>query len=266
MGIWFGRSVGIFLILTLKFRRITVSIDRMVTRLIATFLTTKIPVSLKPLQKPMTNSTKPSISWATTVWNEADELRRLLDKLFSVIQPDDEVVVQGDQGKVTDAVVSVLHKYRKNPQFKYVEYPLKRDFSAYKNNLIKACSKDWIVNLDADEMFSDELFFNIRDIIADNPDVDLYRFARLNIVDGLSDEHIAKWHWKVDAKGRVNFPDRQSRCWRNDGTIWWRNAVHEVLTGFKRYADLPDDDEYCIWHVKTIERQVKQNDFYTQFA
>ena len=213
----------------------------------------------------MTNSTSPSIGWATTVWNEADELRRLLDKLFQVIGPSDEVVVQGDQGKVTDAVVSVLHKYRKNPQFKYVEYPLRRDFSAFKNNLIRSCTKDWIVNIDADEMLSDYLFENIRHIIADNPDVDLYRFARINHVLDLTPEHVAKWGWKVDANGRVNFPDRQSRCWRNDGTIWWRNAVHEALTGFKRYADLPDDDAYCIIHVKGIERQVKQNDFYSHF-
>lgn len=206
-----------------------------------------------------------SISWATTVWNEADELRRLLDKLFQVIDPSDEVVVQGDQGKVTDGVVSVLHKYRKNPQFKYVEYPLKRDFSAFKNNLIRSCTKDWIVNIDADEMLSDYLFENIRYIIADNPDVDLYRFARINHVLDLTPEYVTKWGWKVDANGRVNFPDRQSRCWRNDGTIKWRNAVHEVLTGFKRYADLPDDDEYCILHIKGIERQVKQNEFYNQF-
>lgn len=213
----------------------------------------------------MMNSTKPSISWATTVWNEADELNRLLAKLFQVIDPNDEVVVQGDQGKVTDEVVSVLHKYRKNPQFKYVEYPLKRDFSAFKNNLIRSCTKDWIVNIDADEMLSDQLFSDLRIIIEENPEVDMYRFARINIVNDLNPEYVAKWGWRFDGRGYVNFPDRQSRCWRNDGTIWWQNPVHEVLTGFKRYGDLPDDEDYCIMHVKDIARQVKQNEFYNQF-
>lgn len=211
----------------------------------------------------MGNST--TISWTTTVWNEHVELSRLLSKLVSIIGHDDEIVVQGDQGKVTDAVVSVLHKYRKNPQVKYVEYPLGRDFASFKNNLIKSCTKDWIVNIDADEMLSDLLFTDLRSIFDENPDIDMYRFARINTVQGLTHEWSRKWGWNVSHGGRVNFPDRQSRAWRNNGRIKWQNAVHEVLTGFGTYADLPDDDEYCILHNKTINRQIAQNEFYSKF-
>ena len=34
------------------------------------------------------------------------------------------------------------------------------------------------------------------------------------------------------------------------------------LDGFKKYAPLPAEDEFCLLHPKTIERQEKQNEFY----
>jgi len=34
------------------------------------------------------------------------------------------------------------------------------------------------------------------------------------------------------------------------------------LDGYKRYALLPTDGEYCLYHPKTIKKQEKQNNFY----
>ena len=34
--------------------------------------------------------------------------------------------------------------------------------------------------------------------------VDLIYLPRVNTVEGLTDEHIQKWRWNVDEKGRVN--------------------------------------------------------------
>jgi hypothetical protein len=45
-------------------------------------------------------------------------------------------------------------------------------------------------------------------------------------------------------------------------SIKWKNKVHEVLDGFKQYAHLPMEEDYSLYHPKTIERQIKQNKYY----
>ena len=87
---------------------------------------------------------------------------------------------------------------------------------------------------------------------------------RWNIVEDITEEHIIKWGWKIDKKGRINWPDFQTRIYKNVENIVWQNKVHERLSGFNSYSALPDEDEYCLFHTKTIERQEKQNDFYTK--
>ena len=212
---------------------------------------------------PMNNL--PTISFATTVWNEHEELDRLLIQLLSIISPDDEIVIQGDQGRVTDSVVSVLHKYRKNPQIKYIEYPLKKDFSTFKNNLFKNCEKDYVFNIDADETLCDELASMYRDIIAMNSDVDVFAVPRINVVTGLTTDHVQKWGWRIDTNGWVNFPDYQCRIVRNHAGIKWINSVHEILSNYKVQTALPARPEYALIHAKSIDRQTKQNDFYSTF-
>ena len=41
-----------------------------------------------------------------------------------------------------------------------------------------------------------------------------------------------------------------------------KNKVHEILTGHKTESQLPANKEFCIYHLKNIERQEKQNEFY----
>ena len=98
--------------------------------------------------------------------------------------------------------------------------------------------------------------------IDNNPEVDIFWVPRINKVEGLTQAHIDKWGWNVDPKGRVNFPDYQCRILRNIKEIKWENKVHEVLKGHKTESHLPANNEFCIHHPKTIERQEKQNEFY----
>ena len=99
-------------------------------------------------------------------------------------------------------------------------------------------------------------------ILQDNPTVDLFLVPRINKVNGLTDEHIKKWGWRVDERGYVNFPDFQTRILQNSPKINWVSKVHEVLTGHTNYTMLPAQEEYCLVHIKNIERQEKQNNFY----
>ena len=60
----------------------------------------------------------------------------------------------------------------------------------------------------------------------------------------------------------INFSDNQTRIVKNTPSIKWVNKVHERLDGFKTYSTLPAQDEFCLLHPKSIERQEKQNQFY----
>lgn len=200
----------------------------------------------------------PSISYAITAHNEHVELNNLLSFLVDKIEPEDEIVVQLDI-TATHEVRSVLEGYKQ--KVKCIEFGLNGDFSKFKNNLKDACTKDYIFNIDADEMPAEWLVSKLKEILYTNYQIDVFLVPRINTVDGLTEEHIAKWGWRVE-DGRVNAPDYQWRIWKNLPYIKWINTVHEVLSGYQQYSALPNIDELCLIHHKSIHRQEKQNELY----
>jgi glycosyltransferase involved in cell wall biosynthesis len=201
------------------------------------------------------------ISYAIPVCNEHKELDRLLAQLLFHETPDMEVVVQCDQGNTSPEVYRVLDRY--SAFIHVIEFPLKGNFAAFKNNLKKHCTGAWIFQIDADEYLSDNLIKNLPAILQSNPTVDLLLVPRINTVEGLTQEHINKWQWRIDEKGWVNFPDYQTRILQNSPKISWASKVHEVLTGHNSYIMLPAEEAYCLYHPKGIERQERQNNFYS---
>jgi glycosyltransferase involved in cell wall biosynthesis len=125
----------------------------------------------------------------------------------------------------------------------------------------KHCSGKYIFQIDADELPNVDLLDMLPGILEANPEVDVYLVPRINTVSGITEEHIQEWRWRVEGD-RINFPDYQWRIYKNIPTIKWVNKVHERLDGFKIYSTLPAQDEFCLLHPKTIERQEKQNEFY----
>ena len=201
------------------------------------------------------------ISYAIPVCNEDKELDRLLAQLLFHETPNMEVVVQCDQGNTSPEVYRVLDKY--SAFIRVIEFPLKGNFAAFKNNLKKHCTGAWIFQIDADEYLSDSLIKNLPAILQSNPTADLLLVPRINTVEGLTQEHINKWQWRIDEKGWVNFPDYQTRILQNSPKISWASKVHEVLTGHNSYIMLPAEEAYCLYHPKGIERQERQNNFYS---
>ena len=96
-----------------------------------------------------------------------------------------------------------------------------------------------------------------------SPTTDLFLVPRINTIEGLTQEHIQKWRWRVDEKGWVNFPDYQTRILQNSPKISWASKVHEVITGHNSFALLPAEESYCLIHHKHIARQEVQNQFYS---
>lgn len=201
------------------------------------------------------------ISYAITVCNEGKELMRLLSLLVSKVRDEDEIVVQCDTSNTTVVVREVIESYLR--RIKLVEFSLNGNFAAYKNNLKKHCTGDWIFQIDADEYMSEEFIRNLHEVLIANPTIELFLVPRINTVEGITENHIRSWRWTVNEKGWINFPDYQTRILQNSPRISWVGKVHEVLTGHTSYAFLPPDEEYCLIHPKTIARQEEQNHYYS---
>ena len=201
------------------------------------------------------------ISFAITVCNELEEIKKLIPFLLENKRINDEIVILYDNRNGNPEVLDFLLPYNKLPNVQtWRGLDFDNNFADWKNKLTDYCTGDYIFQIDADEMISKYMVQNINVIIGMNPDVDLFYLPRINTVEGLTQEHIDKWKWSVDAEGRVNFPDWQGRVFRKD--LMWSGNVHERIVGSKKYSLLPEDLVYCIQHNKTIDRQEKQNEFY----
>ena len=203
------------------------------------------------------------ISYAITVCNEHKEIKKLLTFLFDHKRKEDQVVVQMDT-KATKEVWQACESFEVRPfdEYRLVECALEKNFAAYKNNLNKNCDGNWIFQIDADEIPNEYLLEALPFILETNSDVEAYWIPRVNTVAGITDNHIAKWGWRVNEDGWVNFPDWQMRLYRNVEDIYWIKPVHEQLKGYTKFANLPAEERYCLYHPKDIGRQEKQNEFY----
>jgi len=209
------------------------------------------------------------ISYAITCNDEYKEIQTLYKTLKEHIRPEDEIVIQQDRrgGKYKGLPKRNVKAYctelaLHDEQVRYTQFDLNDDFGTFKNNLAKVATGDFIFQIDADEVPNAQLIHALPDVLADNPNVDCYIVPRVNMVEGLTQQHIDKWGWVVDKNGVINFPDYQWRIYRNNGMVTWKNKVHEVLVGHKQWAPLPAEEGYSLYHIKTIDKQEKQNDYY----
>lgn len=204
------------------------------------------------------------ISYAITVCTEYEELKRLFLFLKENKRPQDEIITIFDQTNGDEKVAEFLTKYNKLPNIQFFRVFFEQDFAKFKNILIGHCEGDYVFQIDADEMPSEEFIKNLPTILEMNPDNEVYLVPRVNTVEGLTKDHILKWKWNVNEKGWVNWPDYQWRIFKKNNKIRYRNKVHEVLNGYNSFAPLPADEDYCLYHPKTIEKQEKQNNLYEQ--
>jgi hypothetical protein len=203
------------------------------------------------------------ISYAITVCNEFIEIQKLLPLLLENKRAQDEIVILYDSKNGDSEVLEYLLKFNKLPNVQtWRGLDFDGNFSKWKNLLTSYCEGDYIFQIDADEIPTVELIELLPDLLDTNKEVDVLLVPRINTVEGLTQEHIEKWRWRVDENGRINFPDYQWRIWKNKPEIKWINKVHERLNGFKNYTTLPAVPLYCLDHPKKIKRQEEQNKYY----
>ena len=202
------------------------------------------------------------ISYEITVCNELEEIKRLLDLLLEYKREQDEIVVLLDNSKSNKQLETLLKGYSHKYAITFISDCFNNHFADWKNKLTSHCTGDYIFQIDADEYPHPYFIEDLPAILEHNSAVELYAVPRVNTVDGLTQEHIQKWGWQVDDNGWVNWPDFQTRIYKNTLNIKWKNKVHEVLDGHREFCYLPMSEEYALFHPKSIDRQEKQNNYY----
>lgn len=227
------------------------------------------------------------ISYLVTCHNETQELSNVVWKLKRALWDGaanggstghDEIVVLDDYSDNPETK-KILNEYTNPPhggtgsmwKVKVVQHSLNGDFGAHKTYGSRQCTGDYIVQLDADEYLSQPLLDNMHELLESNPQVELYRVPRVNIVRGMTDEDARKWGWKVYSLPEfpglpiINWEfDHQARIYKNTEKIKWHKPLHETITGAEYVSVLPLEVDYAIIHDKTIDRQRAQNEFYNK--
>ena len=205
------------------------------------------------------------LSYGITVHNEHEELNQLLELLIHNTDQEDEIVIVDDfsNQETQDVIGSWVQQYSDKKVIRVFQRKLDKDFASQKNFVIEQCTGDYIFHIDADEYPNVILLQQLKQILEIN-EVDLLWIPRVNTVEGMTEDDIQKWGWKISEQGWVNYPDYQSRVFRRTDSIRWERPLHELIKGAKTYSHLPPHEELSLYHPKTIEKQTQQNMFYNQ--
>lgn len=206
------------------------------------------------------------ISYCVTVYNEIEEIPRLLQLLNIAKESEDEIVViqtyrtydeqnSNHYSKIKDICLSypiIYHSFYFQDNF--------ADLKNYMNSKVSKNQK-YIVNFDADEIMDVNMLKILRNSLIET-DIDLIYLPRVNIVEGITSEDINLWSWKINENGWINWPDYQPRIYKNLPHIRWTGTVHESITGILSTGAVNPDGKVYISHIKTISKQRQQNQLY----
>jgi len=214
------------------------------------------------------------VYYCITVHDELTEFKRLIHHLLDSGCSKDKILVLHDANMdVTNKtlheieleanIISKISSYCTSMKISYHATSLNGDFSKFKNQFSNFVPEnDYIFQIDADELPSKEFIHDLNSILELNSS-ELFWIPRINTVKGITEDHIQKWKWNLDPSGRINYPDYQSRLYKNVPSIRWKNKVHERIHGHTSETYIPQElDKYAILHDKDIVKQERQNQMY----
>jgi glycosyltransferase involved in cell wall biosynthesis len=215
------------------------------------------------------------ISYLITCSTETTTLISLLDKL-SFVYGEDEVVVVADSDTKNESTDAILNKF--SGRYRILYHSLNRNYGAHKNWGAEQCKGEYIFQIDGDELPADyTLGENLHSLLEANGGVDLIYVPRINDFKGVTEAHARQWGWRLTYNPRpslmdrclgplVNWPDYQPRIFVNEpNRIKWDRRLHEKIEGFEKFATLPAEQDFALYHDKTIETQLKTNKRYNEW-
>lgn len=200
------------------------------------------------------------LSYLITSHNEEDSLKRLLEKLLLYKKDNQEIILLDDY---SDSIKTntIIQSFK--DKINFYQKKLERDYGAHKNYGISLCKGKWIFQIDADECPTDLLLQNINEILESNDSNEAIWLPRLNYFEGVTQQDIMMWGWNY-SDGMINFPDYQSRLYKNLPHIRYERRLHEKVEGYKSYVFMPIQKEIALIHEKTIQKQRETNVKYNQ--
>lgn len=215
------------------------------------------------------------VSYLITCSNEADTLERLLDRVFTSVDFDDvhndEILLLIDSkhpmgDDVPKGTSDILWRYSGYEGVRWRVHPLDNNYGAHKNFGIENCLGDFIFQIDGDELPPESLLSdNLHAILEGNPDTEAFAIPRINDFRGVTPTHAVQWGWRLTQSPTykrpvINWPDYQFRIFKKDfPRISFTRRLHEKIEGYSSYVCLPPEEEYALYHDKTIETQVQTN-------
>jgi glycosyltransferase involved in cell wall biosynthesis len=202
-------------------------------------------------------------------------MRQLIRCLFRSRHPGTqyEIVLLDDYSQDPRLKASFRRWTRTHPQIRIQQRKLQGDFSAQKNALADLCKGDFIINLDADELVSAEWIADVPRRIEANPGINAYGVPRMNLFEGMTEEDLARYGYRVSEVGGqrvVNWPDTQWRIYRRMPELRWTRPVHEMITVVKvpwqTLQLLPHEARYAIRHHKLMKRVREATAVYDRIA
>jgi glycosyltransferase involved in cell wall biosynthesis len=154
--------------------------------------------------------------------------------------------------------------------------PLGQDFAAQRNFAHENCRHEWVFHADLDEQFDAKLLDRLQGIIdamkANGKSV--CGFPRMNYLNGVLVNDLPRNEWTPEGLARVRdgvrtSPTRdldvQFRLLRRE--VRWHRPVHEIPEPVAQTpAQVMVWPNACIRHVKSLDRQRRQNDRYESIA
>ncbi|RMG67434.1 MAG: glycosyltransferase, partial [Nitrospirae bacterium] len=175
------------------------------------------------------------ISVSMITLNEAQHIKRALS---SCTFADEIVVVDGGS---TDGTIEILESFDK---VKLIKHPWEGHFGKQRQISLEHCTGDWVVRLDADEVFSEEFENGIRGLLESTPPDTLgYRVRQCNLIG--DENYYSKTFDQYEASPRI---------WRNLKEIRWEKHIHEVLVFEGLTGNIDTWDVYVI-HYGFLDRK-----------
>lgn len=205
------------------------------------------------------------VTYLVTCSTETDCLKRTFDMIVPILG-DDYLLILKDENAPTSETDDIIQELFDVGNAGYFKHPLSNDYGGHKNFGIERSKGDFIFQIDGDENPPEALLGeNLHALLEANPDVEAYAVPRINDFRGVTPAHARQWGWRLSESPSikrpvVNWPDHQWRIFKIDyPRISFTRRLHEKIEGYMKYVILPSDEEYALYHDKTIETQVATN-------
>ena len=200
------------------------------------------------------------ISYQILCKNEDKSLDKLLSFLTTYKDSEDEINICRDKLGENKNTIKILEKYKE--QINFFEREITHTIHNQKNYLATKAKGDYLFYLDADELLEPKFIKNIKIILKNNSNVDIFFLPRINIVKGLTEDYAKSRGWKIDSKNRINWPDIQDRLFKHKKGIKYKEIPHGRLINYKTKSIFPLEDIYAIYHEKSMEKQQSDNSWH----